>query len=112
MIATRSRATGTPFPDHDFPAEFGSVSYVPLHESTAPAAIAADQRADVERAWYGRRARTPEEISAVTDLPVWSVRRRLHELGLGPPVPWPKKKTTPKKPRAGQPRAGFNGRGA
>lgn len=55
-----------------------------LHPSTAPAAVARDQRAAVRAAvrdlgpgW------TAEAVSAAAVLPVSVVRRRLRELGLG-----------------------------
>lgn len=57
-----------------------------LHPDTEPAAISARQRADV-RAAAARHGTDPATLSAVVVLPVWSVRRHLAALGLGPPVP-------------------------
>ena len=61
----------------------GSVSFADLHPDTSPAAIAQAQR---DAVFEAHRNATPEEISDRVDLPVWSVRRRLAELGIGPPV--------------------------
>jgi hypothetical protein len=67
----------------------GSVSFADLHPDTEPEAIAAAQR---DAVFEAHRNATPEEISDRVDLPVWTVRRRLAELGLGPPVENAKKK--------------------
>lgn len=52
-----------------------------ITEETSPAAIAEAQRRDVAEA-YRRVGPDPAAIAAVVDLPVWSVERRLEELGL------------------------------
>lgn len=61
----------------------GSVSFADLHPDTEPEAIAEAQR---DAVFESHRNATPEEISDRVNLPVWTVRRRLAELGLGPPV--------------------------
>lgn len=57
-----------------------------LHPDTEPGTILATQLADV-RAAAAVHGTDPAVLSAVVVLPVWSVRRHLATLGLGPPVP-------------------------
>ena len=71
--------------------------YVPEPE-TEPEAIAEAQRAVVAE-WHDRGWTTPEAISDAADLPVWTVRRRLAELGLGPPVENPQAKVFAERSR-------------
>lgn len=75
----------TPLFGHDL---VGRINFDParLTPDTSPEAIAADQRAALVAAgaWV---ATDPAALSDAADLPVWTVVRRLEELGLREPVP-------------------------
>jgi hypothetical protein len=58
--------------------------YVP-DPATEPGAIAAAQ-ARIVGEYHGMGFHDPVELSEAVNLPVWVVRRRLADLGLGPPV--------------------------
>lgn len=83
--------------------------YVPDPE-TEPEAIAEDQRQAVLEAFRQVRGKTVygpdgrgmdrvERTADAVDLPVWVVRRRLAELGLGPPVENPQAKVFAERSR-------------
>ena len=67
-----------------------------LHPSTEPEEIARDQRREVRRAWKAGY-QDPKMISELACLPLWTVERRLGELGYGPVVTW--KKAVPRNRR-------------
>jgi hypothetical protein len=62
--------------------DFGSVTFVELHESTLPEAIIAQHREEVEDAYRVRGMDTAEEIAEALYLPLWNVRRALESLGV------------------------------
>jgi hypothetical protein len=84
----RNESATLDFLDDPWPTD-----HVELHESTEPAVIAQDQCAVVRMAVAEFVAEWPDleliphAITQLCDLPLWTVRRRLHELGLGPACP-------------------------
>lgn len=98
------------YPDASSYQTFGSVDFTELHPDTSPEAIATVQRADIAAVMRRRPRASPEEVSEIACLPVWVVRRRLGELGLGPRVEMTPCKQTNRRPAT--PKTRFNRRRA